>query len=559
MAGRWLGLPLLLSLSLSVFSPVNAYRTTIERRAIPPSAYAPSLARRFLSDDELAKRATAITQGDTNINDVQNSQYVANITIGGANFNVILDTGSSDLWVTGTIPNSSDTGTPASITYAIGDASGNVHLAPVTFSDFTVDQQAFIDVANSSSFGSIAALGINGLAGLGPGFSSVVRTTVGAPKGDTLLDNIFQLNKTTSNFITFLLGRSGITNVSSVGEFTISEIISGYENITNQPQISVQELSGSSLANQHWTVLADKMIGPDGNQISYSSIVSGTSKGEVVTVLDSGFTLPQVPRKVSDAIYGRVQGAEYDSTNGWWVLPCEQELNISFVLGGQTYPVHPLDAISSDYGGKFSNGTTGCVGTFQPITSGFSLSGQFDIILGEAFLRNTYNLFNWGDFVDDTAVSRNSPYVQMQSTTNMAVAHQQFVEMRMGGVDHTGDSQFKLLKNGQSSPVPESERIQHLEGFAYRHRVAIAAGTVGAFILLLLLSTCCFIRRRRARKQGGSRGGPAMMPLGSTANLHSYGGSNDYGNTYSAGYNKVHANSHADLQMGNMNGYRQGP
>lgn len=80
----------------------------------------------------------------------------------------------------------------------------------------------------------------------------------------------------------------------------------------------------------------DKIIGPDGKQIKKKSIVDDTPKGELVSVLDSGFTLPQVPRSVSDAIYGRVQGAEYDSKNGWWLVPCSQELNISFVLGGQT-------------------------------------------------------------------------------------------------------------------------------------------------------------------------------------------------------------------------------
>ena len=51
-----------------------------------------------------------------------------------------------------------------------------------------------VAVENSSSFGSIAALGINGLAGLGPGFSSVVRGKIGT-KGDTLLDNIFQVSR----------------------------------------------------------------------------------------------------------------------------------------------------------------------------------------------------------------------------------------------------------------------------------------------------------------------------------------------------------------------------
>ena len=57
-----------------------------------------------------------------------------------------------------------------------------------------------------------------------------------------------------------------------------------------------------------------------------------------------GFTLPQVPRAVSDAIYGRVQGAVYDTTQQFWTLPCGQLLNISFNFGGVNIPIHPLDS-----------------------------------------------------------------------------------------------------------------------------------------------------------------------------------------------------------------------
>lgn len=50
-----------------------------------------------------------------------------------------------------------------------------------------------VDVQNTSTFGSIAALGIQGLVGLGPGYSSVIKNTIGAG-GDTILDNIFQVS-----------------------------------------------------------------------------------------------------------------------------------------------------------------------------------------------------------------------------------------------------------------------------------------------------------------------------------------------------------------------------
>jgi hypothetical protein len=139
---------------------------------------------------------------------------------------------SSDLWVTGAVPNSTDTGTAASISYAIGEASGTggqsagsvvklmitcylrQHLhrpsdlfrlhSPRTSIQYVGVMTAIrhshpslsnvlVGVQNTSSFGAIAALGINGLAGLGPSFSSVIRNKIGT-KGETLLDNIFQVN-----------------------------------------------------------------------------------------------------------------------------------------------------------------------------------------------------------------------------------------------------------------------------------------------------------------------------------------------------------------------------
>ena len=66
---------------------------------------------------------------------------------------------------------------------------------------------------------------------------------------------------------------------------------------------------------------------------------------------------------MSDAIYGRVQGAEWNSDNEVWTIPCTQMLNISFKFGGVTFPIHPLDTSSSDFGLADSSGKTVCVGT----------------------------------------------------------------------------------------------------------------------------------------------------------------------------------------------------
>lgn len=49
---------------------------------------------------------------------------------------------------------------------------------------------------------------------------------------------------------------------------------------------------------------------------------------------------------VADAIYGRVPGAKFvtqESTPGYWRIPCDYELNVTFYFDNAKFPLHPLD------------------------------------------------------------------------------------------------------------------------------------------------------------------------------------------------------------------------
>ena len=71
-----------------------------------------------------------------------------------------------------------------------------------------------------------------------------------------------------------------------------------------------------------------------------------------------------------------------------WTLPCSTELNVTFLFQNVSFPIHPLDTVTSALQGPpDSSGNPTCVGAFQPITT--DIQG-FDIILGDAFLRNVY-------------------------------------------------------------------------------------------------------------------------------------------------------------------------
>lgn len=243
-------------------------------------------------------------------------------------------------------------------------------------------------VEDAKSFSiDIKAQGFEGLIGLGPNTGSVIRDKLGSDVADSVLDRIFMQNTTAANFLTLMLNRLKDPDSPATGQLTISEILPQYTNISSMPKLAVQKVHRLTDEDQHWQVYTDVngVIGPDGQPIQVDSIVPKAPDGQMVVVLDSGFTLPQVPRDMADAIYGRVQGAEYNEASEVWTVPCDQLVNLTFKFGGVEFPIHPLDVTSSDFNMVNSLGQAVCVGTFQPITSAFSLLGEYDIILGMAF------------------------------------------------------------------------------------------------------------------------------------------------------------------------------
>ncbi|KAJ7130896.1 aspartic peptidase A1 [Mycena filopes] len=439
-----------------------------------------------------------------------NAAYIANLTIAGAPVSVILDTGSSDLWVSfpGTPPTATvDTGKSLSLSYAVGSAAGNIHTAQVQFDNFTVENQAFLQVADASSFSTDSAY--NGLIGLGPNEGSAIQEKLDGSAGDTLLNRIFQQNKTTANYITFLLDRKNDPGEPFTGQFTIGVPAAGYENITSQEKLNVESVHKLLEDQQHWQALTTKdntVVGPDGTVIDIDSIVPKAPDGQMVAVFDSGFTFSQVPRDMADAIYGRVQGAVYDTKNEWWTVPCTQLINLTFSFGGVAFPIHPLDVVDDNFKILDKSGNHVCIGAFQPITSAFSLFGNFDMIMGMTFLRNAYTLMDFGDWVEGAAVDTGDPYIQLLPLTDAAAAHADFVNVRLNGVDTTGAAQYTLLPASQMqhSPVSAEEKKKKYEEMILSRWPYILVGClvgVGLIVGLIVWRCCC----RKGRKGKGGK------------------------------------------------------
>jgi len=296
-------------------------------------------------------------------------------------------------------------------------------------------------------------------------------------------------------------------------EFTIGEIIPGLEAVTSYPKMPVQILDPKEMAGQHWSLEVDAIIGPDGQRIKFSSGVPNAKKP--IAILDTGFSLPPVPRVVSDAFYGRVRNAQFSEDSGLWFVPCDQELIVGFVIGGITYYIHPLDTVL--VAGTYDDGSPLCVGAFQPNPLSFG-SEIFDMVLGDAFLRNVYTYINFGDWEDVTARTTRLPYIQLLNTTNPSRAHQEFVKARMNGVDRTKDSRYALLPSGKGQDS-KGDKQNNLASYTYVHsshpvhHVLLSSTTriiiisVVAAVLLILglmfffVCRCYTNRRNRNRLQ----------------------------------------------------------
>jgi hypothetical protein len=68
---------------------------------------------------------------------------------------------------------------------------------------------------------------------------------------------------------------------------------------------------------------------------------------------------------IASAIYSGAKGAQLVNVTGLsvvWVVDCTAEINVTFKIGGQSYPIHPLDVTREAVD---SNGDKLCYGTVR--------------------------------------------------------------------------------------------------------------------------------------------------------------------------------------------------
>ncbi|KAJ3554113.1 hypothetical protein NM688_g3271 [Phlebia brevispora] len=360
--------------------------------------------------------------------------YAATVYIQGQPYVVQLDTGSADLWIGAEVDNWIDTGYNGSIRYVdTSVAAGPIGLANVTFGDFTIPAQALLSAPGSNA----STLNRQGLLGLANNFQSEIFKTLrnSSYSGITVLDHIFSIYPNESNFISFLLTRNEIGTTGG-GVFTIGETVQQLSDITTSPKLPVFNQSEGA-----WLTLMDAV---EINGVRYSgnsSVQSVQNTSQVVVVLDSGTTEATAPPYYVDAMYKDIPGATFDENINGYYVPCDTKTNISMVFGNYTYPMHPIDAINI-CDANVTSGALLCCGTFS-----YNSPDGVDFILGDAFLRNVYSLYDYGNWA---TVGTTDPYMQILSITDPDEAWLEFDSLIQGQFEDLFIALFNLIGSGSN-------------------------------------------------------------------------------------------------------------
>lgn len=368
---------------------------------------------------DVRKRTSSSVDQLARFDNFNNTRYVGEVTLSGQSFEVILDTGSHDMWLSlsTSLPHYTNSSLTATIDYGAGtgtssSVSGPVLITEMQFANFTVPSQAFIAARDASAF---IEKGVNGLMGLSPptagGEINAAFKQGGytSANGTSPLDNIFSQNQNVTPMFTMLMSRNDGTEDSSGGVFTIGEPLPQYTNVTAQPVLPIVNTTDG---RQHWTLPLDGM---KVNGKWYNTSLSG--QHNLTAVLDTGTPLTSIDSALVEDIYGAYTSLIDDGLAS--LVSCDTMINVSFVFGGVEFPVNPLDTVIPS--GRYQNGSVGCVGAF---VRSQSAPGNGNLLLGDTFLRNVYALYNlnwWGKDGNTTL-----PYVQLLSMTNAEEAAAQF-------------------------------------------------------------------------------------------------------------------------------------
>lgn len=317
---------------------------------------------------------------DEIIKDYANAQYFGTVSIGTPpqSFQVIFDTGSSNLWIPKVgcvhcgIPfiaqkskynhdkstSYVEDGGDFEIMYGSGSVNGFFSVDSVTLAqDIVVQSQRFAEVQDAGGLGMAYMIGkFDGILGLG-------FTSISIDQTPTVFENAINQNLVDQPVFSFYLGNN------SPGELTFG----GYDPDKFEGDLVFVKLSAAT----YWQIELDGVSAGD----DYSC------KGPASAIVDSGTSLLTGPKKEVSKL-AKAVGATANIM-GEYTIDCKKVddmPDIVFTIDGKDYVIPGKEAVIS------AQGT--CL--FAIMGMDFPEGGP-QWILGDVFMRQYYTVFNYVD------------------------------------------------------------------------------------------------------------------------------------------------------------------
>ncbi|WVQ93869.1 hypothetical protein IAU59_000947 [Kwoniella sp. CBS 9459] len=426
-----------------------------------------------------------------------------------------VDLGSSDMWVATSdctssscqgapklynISQSLDAGVSADIQYQSGAVSGDIYWEEISVGDFGIGFQAFI-AATSVTDEDLKGGNFDGVLGLALPASSTILQTIGGttssnPDGATFLDNLFGAGSDAPSERLFALSLERREDVRTMSTLSIGTVHQSYCPSPCQPPyipiISQPQLGSTGYL--HWRIPLQGVSvttwddQEHGTGATVTNITLGASqvypsRSTPLAVLDSGgVQILTGRRQYADAIYSAL-GISM-SADGFYRMPCKQQVAITFSIAGQTVPVHPLDMTYPD---PEDASQSTCIGMIQ-YSSNLGDSGDF--ILGSSFLKNVYSIYQY----PDTNKQRTwQPTVGLIPLTNASTASQDFYAVRVQRQSLSSVSSDQQAENGGSPTYnPGAQTSSSADGKKVVNTAVIAAVSVVGFFVLAAAAFCAW-------------------------------------------------------------------
>ncbi|KAH0836319.1 aspartic peptidase domain-containing protein [Lanmaoa asiatica] len=343
------------------------------------------------------------------------SGYYGSLAIGTplTSFDVVLDTGSSDLWVVDSScgsackniatlnPSSSSTfknlSTSFLVQYGSGEAAGSVAQDVVEMAGFSVSNQGFAVVDTMTT--NLLTSPVSGIMGLA---WQPIASSQQMPFWQTLASSGAMDSALFAIQLRRYSNASKPSTLEPGGELTI-----GYTNSSLYTgSIDYIDIPGTP---DYWYLPLDSLT----VQGTAVSVGSGT-----IAAIDTGTTNIAGPSSAIQAIYAQIPNSSPASGqfSGYYQYPCSTSVTVEFSFGGNTWAMSAADF-------EFATiSSTECIGAFFDISTS-SGSSTPSWIIGDAFLKNVYSVFRYNPpsigfaALSETAIAENGVNGAVPSAT----------------------------------------------------------------------------------------------------------------------------------------------